>query len=96
MPKAESLYLQDHEDDVKKRLRITVPEGAFYLRRSLLKATFDRRIICLCEQSLSYSHSKPGSFRLTGSLRGSGIFSIAVYPESWISSLLSCYPVRKL
>ena len=25
------------------------------------------------EHSLSYSHSKPGSFRLTGSLKGSGM-----------------------
>ena len=33
MPKAKSLYLQDHEDDVKKRLRITVSEGVFYLCR---------------------------------------------------------------
>jgi hypothetical protein len=31
VPNAENLYLEDHEDDIKKRLRITVSEGAFYL-----------------------------------------------------------------
>jgi hypothetical protein len=31
VPEAKTLYLQDNEHDVMKRLRITVSEGVFYL-----------------------------------------------------------------
>ncbi len=106
VPKAESLYLLRCADCIQKRLWVTVPEGVFYLGGSFLKMAFDRKIIYLSalrdssgsggEHSLSYSHSKPGSFRLTGSLRGSGIFSIAAYPVFRISPHLSCYPARNL